>query len=84
MKAIVHDCFTEIFPSVEEIKEHCGIGAGADCCIWLVVGSKFECTFYNRHPALMERWKKGLTVAKRDGCEKVKNWNPPGLGVFEF
>lgn len=66
----------------EEVFELCKPGEGANTCIWLVVsGEGFECLYYNRSEGrnlmgetLEERWKAGLTVAKRDGCEKVKNW----------
>lgn len=84
MKAIVHDCYTEIFPTDEEIKTHCGIGQGADCCIWLLVGSQFECCYHNKPYTLLKRWEDGLTVAKRDGCDKVKNFYPMGEGEIEF
>lgn len=80
MEAVVHDFYTEIFPDKEEIKEICKIGQGADCCIFLVVGSKFECCYHNRFGLgdLLERARAGLTNARREGCEKVKNWDPFG------
>jgi len=64
----------------EEALKLCQPGAGADTCIWLVVsGNGFECLYYNRKEGrnlegetLEERWKKGLTVAKRDGCNVVR------------
>lgn len=86
MNAIVHDCYTEIYPSAEEIKEHCKIGQGADCCIFLVVGRKFECCYYNRFGLgdLLERAKAGLTNARREGCDKVKNFEPMGKGEGEI
>lgn len=92
MKAIIHPDYTEIFPSNEEVKQHCGIGQGADCCIWLVMGSQWECLYYNRvrghnleGETLEGRWKAGKTVAKRDGCDKVKNFAVPTLlGEAEF
>ena len=88
MKAIAHAFYTEIFPTKEEIREHCKIGQGADCCIFLVVGSKFECCYHNQMGLgnLLERARAGQTNARREGCEKVKNWNPlggPG-GEVEF
>lgn len=78
MKAIVYDWYTEIYPNEEEIKEHCKIGQGADCCILLVVGSEFECCYHNRGAimGLIEKARNGKTVARREGCEKVKNFNP--------
>ena len=88
MKAIVHDCYTEIFPSDEEIETHCKIGQGADCCVFLIVGSKFECCYNNRSGLgdLLERARAVQTKAQREGCEKGKNWNPPGGpgGEVEF
>lgn len=87
MKAIVYDAHTEIFPNEQEIKDICKIGQGADCCILLVVGSKFECCYYNRWGLgdLLERARKGLTNARREGCDKVKNFNTFGKsGEVEF
>ena len=66
--------------SDEDAKNICKIGQGADCCIWLVMGTEgFECLYYKKHAmsltgdTLYGRWKKGLTVAKRDGCDRMKN-----------
>lgn len=87
MKAVVHDCYTEIFPDKEEIKELCKIGQGADCCVFLVVGSEFECCYYNRGPILnlIKMARRGLTTARREGCEKVVNFEPFGKsGEVEF
>ena len=64
---------------IEEVKRLCHPGAGADTCIWLVIGQVgFECLYYNRNTGrnligetLEERWKKGLTVAKRNGCAEI-------------
>ncbi len=71
----------EIIPvSDEDVENICKMGHGADCCIWLVMGTKgFECLYHEKHTmsltgdSLYERWKKGLTVAKRDGCDKMRN-----------
>lgn len=71
-----------IILNIEEVKRFCRPGTGADTCIWLVVGPYgFECLYFNRDEGrnlvgetLEERWKKGLTVAKRDGCEEVKKY----------
>ena len=87
MKAIVGGFTTEIYPNEQEIKEICKIGQGADCCILLVVGSQFECCYYNSLGLgdLLERARKGLTNAKREGCAKVKNFDPSGKsGEVEF
>jgi len=69
---------------IEEVKRLCRPGAGADTCIWLVSGKGgFDCLFYNRRaPSLTgeileDRWKAGLTVAKRDGCEEVRQLKRP-------
>ena len=62
-----------IFLEPDELKKLCRPGAGADTCVWAMVGEKGpECGYYNRHPALERRWKAGKTVAKRDGCDIVK------------
>ena len=65
--------------SDEDAKSICKMGQGADCCIWLVMGTEgFECLYYSRDvpsltgETLKERWEKGLTVAKRDGCDKMR------------
>ncbi|GAI79791.1 unnamed protein product, partial [marine sediment metagenome] len=51
----------------------------------------FECLYHNRRgitltgETLEGRWKAGLTVAKRDGCDKVKNFSALGKsGVLSF
>lgn len=77
----IHSDGKTIFLTREEAMKLCRPGAGADTCIWLVVGGNgFECLFYNRKEGqnlkgetLEERWKKGLTVAKRDGCDVVRS-----------
>ena len=85
MKAIVSDFYTDIFPTDEEVKGLCTPGAGADTCIWLLMGPKgWECSMMHKNTALLERWNKGLTIAKRDGCDKVKNFDPAGkIGEVE-
>ncbi len=85
MKAIIDECTTTILVSKEEAEEYCKIGQGADCCIWLCVGADgFECLFYNRPISLIERWEAGLTTAKRNGCEKVKNFDQFNNEEVEF
>ena len=92
MKVIVSDWHTDIFPTDEEVKEHCKIGAGKDTCIWLLMGPDgWECCCLHRPHSLMSRWEKGETVAKRDGCEKVQNFSPmdasinyPEENIIEF
>jgi len=78
---IIHSDSKIISLNREEALKLCRPGAGADTCIWLVVGENgFECLFYNREEGhnlegetLEERWGKGLTVAKRDGCDVVRS-----------
>lgn len=73
MKVNVHDFHTEISLSGDDVKELCKPGEGADTCVWVLVGADgFECSYYNRPTALLERWVRGQTVAQRDGCERVK------------
>jgi len=67
--------------NTEEVKKLCRPGEGKDTCIWLVMGRDgFECLYYNRKAVsltgerLDERWEQGLTVAKRDGCDLIKNY----------
>ena len=79
MKAVVYDSYTEIFPNDEEINTYCKMGQGADCCVFLVVSGKgFECCYYNRTSIgdLLERARAGLTNARREGCDTVKNFDP--------
>jgi len=76
MKAIVGGCRTDILLSGEEFKEYCKPGEGENTCIWAVVGANgFECCYYNKPISLLRRWEEGQTVAKRDGCDKVINFN---------
>ncbi len=77
MKAIIEDSHADIFQSNEEVKEFCHPGQMADTCVWLLMGPKgWECCYYHKHPALFDRWKNGQTNAKRDGCDKIKNFHP--------
>ena len=83
MKLIVYDWHTVICPTDEEIKEKelCNIGAGPDTCIWLVVSPDgFECTCLNKPHYLVERLEKGLTTAKKDGCDFVNNLDIQEMG----
>lgn len=68
--------------TLEEVMKLCKLGEGANTCIWLVMGSGWECLYYCRNKGrnligetLEERWRAGLTVAKRGGCEKIKEVN---------
>jgi hypothetical protein len=63
----------------EEVMKQCRPGRGSDTCIWLVSGvDGFDCLFFNRQAknllgeTLEDRWKAGLTVAKRDGCPEIQ------------
>ena len=68
-----HQLFLWTFLDSDEFKKLCRPGAGADTCIWAMVGDKGpECGYYNRHPELVRRWEAGETVAKRDGCDVVR------------
>jgi len=65
--------------TTDEVKKLCRPGEGADTCIWLVGGQKgFECLYFNRKAVsltgeiLEDRWRKGFTVAKRDGCDVIR------------
>ncbi len=72
MRRVVHDERTEIFLEIDEVLRLCKPGKKEDTCIWLVVGSQgFECMCMNRPIALIERWRAGQTVAKRNGCDEV-------------
>ena len=63
----------------EEVMRLCRPGAGADTCICLVVGEQgFDCIYhcFNEGRNLLgetmgERWDKGVTVAKRRGCDEM-------------
>lgn len=69
---------TEVFLTSEEAMEYCRPGKGADTCIWLLMGEKgWECCYLSKPLALLEDWKVGKTVAKRDSCEMIKHFDPP-------
>ena len=73
MKLEKGDFGTAIFLDSDELKKLCRPGAGADTCVWAMIGNRGpECGYYNRHPELVRRWEVGETVAKRDGCDVVK------------
>lgn len=79
MKAVIYDARTEIFPTTEEIHTECKIGEGPNTCIFLTVGSEFECHALNKMPiwSVIERSERGETTAQRQGCERVLNWKMP-------
>lgn len=67
--------------TIEEVREFCHPGEEANTCIWLVADSSgFQCLYYNRRvpsltgEALEDRWKAGKTVAKRDGCDAIREF----------
>lgn len=79
MRIEERDKNTAIFLDKEEVMRLCRPGAGADTCIWLVAGADgFECLYYNRGvpnllgETLEQRWRRGGTVAKRDGCDEIR------------
>lgn len=77
MKAIIKDHHCDIVLNEKEVMQLCKPGCGADTCIWLVVGvNGFECLNYFRPNVLVKRLAEGSTVAKRDGCEEIKQFNP--------
>jgi hypothetical protein len=77
MKAKITDQKTEIFLTKEEVMEYCKPGEGANTCVWLMCEiNGFECACKCRPAALVDRWIKGETNAKRNGCDKVNNYNP--------
>lgn len=79
MKALVREWITEITPSKKDVGVECRPGAGSDTCIWLVGGAEgFECVCLNRPHALLDRWRNGDTVAKRDGCDRVNSFSAIG------
>ena len=80
MKANVHAWHTEIWPTTDEVKALCKPGAGAETCVWLAMGADgWQCMEKSRPVPLWERWARGETNAKRDGCERVRDWAIDGL-----
>lgn len=64
----------EITLAQGEVLDRCKLGKGADTCVWFAAeGEGLKCLYWNRPPALVENWKAGLTVAKRDGCDEVRS-----------
>jgi len=79
MKVEKQEDYTAILLENEEVIRRCWPGSGSDTCVWLVVGGDgFECFYYNREvpnltgETLGDRWRRGVTGAKRDGCEEAK------------
>jgi len=78
MKVVKKGDYTAVLLDREEVKRLCRPGSGADTCVWLCVGAEgWECLYYNGDlpsltgETLRQRWQKGRTVAKRDGCEEI-------------
>lgn len=74
MKVAKYESYTEILPTKEEVEELCRAG---DLCIWLV--NNCECMYYNRPDILVSKHRDGDTVGKRDGCDKVRSFDPSGI-----
>lgn len=82
MKVYISGWHTDGFPTDEEVVKLCKPGEGADTCVWLVAGGNgFQCTCLHKNWSLMERFDDGLTIAKRDGCDFMNNFNPVGLDI---
>ena len=79
MKVDMQPSHTDIILDKEEVMAWCRPGEGDDTCIWLLVGPKgFECSVYHKPHVLLDRWQRGETNAKRDGCDG-KGSGPPGV-----
>lgn len=75
MKAIINGKSLECYPTNDEVRELCRPGEGADTCIWLSMGlNGLECWYCNRPDSLEDMWRNGETTAKRDGCDKMKQF----------
>ena len=79
MRIIDKGSHKKIFLGDEEAMRLCRPGQGADTCIRLVMGVEgWECVYHDRSgvsltgKTLDEQLKEGTTVAKRDGCDVVK------------
>lgn len=63
----------EIILDKEDVLSLCHPGQEDKSCLWLAVGNKgFQCTLSSRPFDLLDRYRKGLTISKRDGCDKVR------------
>jgi len=77
MRAQIHEFYTDIYPTAEEVDSVCKLGQGADTCVWLVLeGAGFRCTYHNRIDYLQKRFREGKTGAKKDGCVQVIKFVP--------
>lgn len=84
MKAIINDNLIRCYPTRDEVADLCRPGEGANTCIWLTMGENgMECAYFIRPVALEAMWKNDETTAKRDGCEKMKNFSPTDFSAKE-
>ena len=85
MKVIISKEGTVILPTKGEVEELCKLDAGPDRCVWCISSAKgYECMYHNRPPVLVSKFKNGDTVGKRDGCDKVKSFDPSGKPMGEL
>lgn len=87
MMANVSGWYTDIYLSLDEVKELCKPGEGANTCSWLLHGSHgFECCYHHKNPSLLKRHEEKSMIALRDGCYRVKQFNPVGMsmGIHEI
>lgn len=76
MKVEIKKNYTKIILENEEMYSCCKPGYGSETCIWLMASiDGLECTKFNKHPVLVEKFEKGLTVAKRDGCKEMEEFS---------
>ena len=86
MRLEISDWHTDAYPTKEEVTLLCKPGT-ENACIWLVAGKEgFRCIYNNKSPfmTLVQRFEKGQTNAKRDGCNVMKNIEPSMLGIGTF
>ena len=81
MKATKYESYTKILLTKEEVQELCKPGTGPDRCIWCIGD---ECMYHNRPEILVNKFNVGDTVGKRDGCDKVKSFDPSGKPIGEL
>ena len=81
MLAIIADWSTEVYPTDAEVQRLCQPGQGAQTCVWLTMAlDGWECCYFHRPAALVDRWMAGETTATRDGCAPLHAWSPVGQG----
>jgi len=77
MKALIHSSHTDIFPTMEEVRRFCKPGREDKTCVWMIQDSEgFRCSRHHKGFALSDKFRKGLTIAKRDGCDLVNKFDP--------